>query len=109
MMSRRAFLRTVSGGLLAVPLAAEAQRAGKVYRIGYLSLGGPSKFRDAFDQGLRELGYIDGQNIRVDSRYARGQMQQLAGLAAELVGLRVDLIVAQSTQAIDAARGATNT
>ena len=77
-MERRAFLAG-SATLLAAPLAAEAQPAGKVPRVGFL-LGlspGPSREVDAFQRGLRELGYIEGQNIAIDYRYARGQVERL--------------------------------
>jgi putative tryptophan/tyrosine transport system substrate-binding protein len=89
-------------------LSAGAQSA-KLPRVGYVSLSGPSAFRDAFATGLRELGYVDGQNIRVDYRFADGSTERLTVLAAELVRSGVDVIVAQSTQAVDAARRATTT
>ncbi len=93
----------VAGGVVA-----QAQST-RLPRIGYLSLGGPSGFRDAFATGLRELGHVDGQNIRVEYRYADGSQPRLAALADELVRLGVAVIVAQSTQAVDAARRATTT
>ena len=78
-MNRRAFLSAMSGGLLAAPLAAGAQTAGKVPRVGYLSPGSSSdtaRLRrfEAFRQGLRELGYVDGQNIAIESRWPRASM-----------------------------------
>jgi putative ABC transport system substrate-binding protein len=87
---------------------AQAQ-APKLPRIGYLSFGGPSGFRDAFASGLRELGYVDGQNIHVEYRYAEGSQARLTALADEFVRLGAAVIVAQSTQAVDAARRATTT
>jgi len=106
-ISRRAFLATVTGGLLAAPLAAEAQRAGKVPRVGYLSQD--SAFVEVFRQGLRELGYVEGQNIAIEYRSAEGKDERLPGLAAELVRLKVDVIVAASPPATEAAKQATST
>src|SRR5262245_29157969 len=85
------------GLLLTAPLAADAQQAGKVPRIGFLSLTSPSDrppLLDAFRQGLREVGWVEGQNIVIDYRYAEGRVDRLPDLAAELVRLKVDLIVA---------------
>src|SRR5438132_3620966 len=113
MMERRTFMAMLTGGLLTAPLAAEAQQAGKVPRIGFLSLTSPSDrppLLDAFRQGLRELGWVEGQNIVIDYRYAEGRVDRLPDLAAELVRLKVDLIVASAgTQAATAAKNATGT
>ena len=78
-MNRRAFLSTLAGGLLAPPLAARAQPAGKVPRIGFLFSGdsGPSREVDTFRQGLRDLGYVEGQNIAIEYRFAGGQVERL--------------------------------
>jgi putative ABC transport system substrate-binding protein len=109
--TRRAFLGTLAGGLLAAaPRAVGAQPAGKVPRIGWL--GGPSResaqpFVRAFQQGLKDLGWIEGQNIVIEWRFADGKAERLPGLAAELVGLRVDLIVVPSTPTALAAKNAT--
>ena len=111
-MNRRWFLRTMSMSLLAAPLAAEAQQAGKVPRIGFLSLTSPSDrppLLDAFRQGLRELGWVEGQNIVIDYRYAEDRVDRLPDLAAELVRLKVDLIVSEGTQGVTAAKNATET
>src|SRR3979411_1571292 len=110
-MERRTFMAVVSGGLLAAPLPAPAQQAGKVYRIGYLS-GGSSTLThliDAFRQGLRELGWVEGQNIVIDYRFAEGRFDRLPDLAAELVRLKVDLMIAVATPAAVAAKNATAT
>ncbi len=90
-------ISTLVLGLLAGPLAAEAQQAGKVYRIGFLTPGSPVKsFKlrlTAFRQGLRKLGYVEGKNIVIEERYAKGRRDRLPKLAAELVRLKVDAIV----------------
>ncbi len=99
MTTRRAFVGTVVGGLLAAPLAAQAQPAGKVYRIGWISPG----------TGLRELGYVEGRNLTVEARWADGQVPSLPRLASELVGLRVDVICTAGSQASGAAKQATAT
>jgi len=99
--------------LLAAPLAADAQQAGKVPRIGFLGVTSPSDrppLLDAFRQRLRELGWVEGQNIVIDYRYAEGRVGRLPDLAAELVRLKVDLIVASAgTQVATAAKNATET
>jgi putative ABC transport system substrate-binding protein len=86
-----------------------AQEVTKVPRIGYLRFVEVPVFDSAFRKGLSELGYIEGQNIQVEYRYAGGSGERLAELAAELVNLRVDVIVAGSTQSIDAAKRLTKT
>ena len=99
--------------LLVAPLAAETQPAGKVYRIGILMLGPyPSEAQRQqlpFLQGLRELGWHEGQNLVIERRYAEGEIDRLPARAAELVGLKVDLIVAAGAIAIRAAQHATST
>src|SRR5437763_716966 len=104
-------LVTLTLSLLAAPLAADVQPAAKVARIGYLSPAGGagSPFAEAFRQGLRALGYLEGQNIAIEWRSAAGQYDQLPVLAAELVGLGVEVIVADVTRATQAARQATAT
>jgi putative tryptophan/tyrosine transport system substrate-binding protein len=91
--------------------AARAQPTAKIARIGFLSFnsGGDPRGRDGFARGLRELGYIDGRNIVVEYRDADGKAERLAALAAELVALKVALIVAPSTPAAQAAKQATMT
>jgi putative ABC transport system substrate-binding protein len=94
--------------LLAVPLAVQAQPAGKIHRIGYLAFSSPDPSLDgAFRQGLRDLGYVEGRNLVIEYRSADGQMNRLPDRAAELVALKVDLIVAGSTPAAQAAKRAT--
>ena len=110
-MDRRAFIGTLAGGLLAAPLAAEGQQAGKVYRIGLLSGGSaavPDLLRLSEDR-LRALGYIEGQNFVVERRYAEGKLDELPRLVTELLQARVDLIVTVGTPAARSAQQATAT
>jgi len=111
-MNRRSFIGTLAGGLLAAPLVAEAQPAGKIYRIGYLSPGAPTSnplVIAAFQQGLRDLGWVEGQNIDIEYRWAAGRFDRLPDLAADLVHLKVDVIIAAPTPAALAAKNATGT
>src|SRR6266568_3382017 len=95
----------------AAPLAAEAQQAAKVARIGFLAvnLAPNSHLREAFLQGLRDLGYVEGRNLVIESRSAEGKFERFPALAAELVALKVDVIVAPLTPAALAAKQATRT
>jgi putative ABC transport system substrate-binding protein len=86
-----------------------AQQSGKIPRIGYLRFIEVPVYDAAFRKGLADLGYIEGQNIRVEYRFAGGSSERVAGFATELVNLKVDVIVAGSTQSIDAAKRATKT
>jgi ABC-type uncharacterized transport system substrate-binding protein len=111
MTTRRAFIGTLAGGLLAVPLAADAQLPAKVPRIGYLSPLSPTDnphLLEAFRQGLRELGYVEGQNIAIEYRFAEGRPERLPALAAELVRLKVDVILTTAAPAPQAAKQATS-
>src|SRR6185295_11311843 len=110
-VERRVFLAGTLA-LLAAPLAAEAQPAGKVYRIGFL--GGTSRIANtsmtnAFSQGLRELGYVESQNVAIEYRYAEGKYERFPDYVNELVHLKVDVIVAVPTAAALAAKNATGT
>jgi putative ABC transport system substrate-binding protein len=111
-IDRRTFLASTGAVLLAAPLAAQAQQAGKVYRIGYLEFGsaapGTSPL-EAFRQGLRERGWVEGQSLTIEVRYAEGKQDRLPGLAVDLVNLKVDLIFASTTPAAVAAKQATTT
>ncbi len=103
---------TLALGLLAAPLPAEAQQSEKVYRIGFLGNSSPSADSiriEAFRQGLRELAYVEGKNVVIEFRYAEGQLDRLPNLAAELVRIKVDVIVARGTRAAKAAKNATRT
>jgi ABC-type uncharacterized transport system substrate-binding protein len=121
-MDRRTFLTGTGAVLLAAPLAAIAaglllatplaDAAPAVPKVGYLSVGSASDPRrvtllGAFQQGLRDLGYIEGKNILVEVRFADGDYDRIPALAAELVRLKVDIIVAYSTVATQAAQNAT--
>jgi len=110
-MNRRAFV-TGLGAVLAAPCAPEAQQAAKIDRISYLAtnLADSSHWREAFLQGLRDLGYVEGRNAVIEYRDAEGKLERLPTLAAELVALKVDVIVAAAgTLAALAAKQATRT
>jgi putative ABC transport system substrate-binding protein len=99
-MERRAFIGVIAGGLLTAPLAAEAQPAGKVSRIGYLTGGSADTDKTllaAFQKGLAEVGYVEGKNIAIEPRFAAGQTERLPELAAELVQGKVDVILVTAT------------
>ncbi len=100
-------------GLGIAPLSSFAQQQGKVWRIGYLSTSAhsvsDSQALRAFQQGLRDLGYIEGKNLLIEARFAGGVYERLPPLAAELVELRMDIILADASPAIRAAQKATTT
>jgi len=107
MMDRRAFLGTLAGSVLAAPLAAGAQPAGKVPRVGYLIATRPSDFpkiHEAFREGLRDFGYVDGQNVAIVVRNAEGNVERFPALVADLVQQNVDVIFTGSTPATQAAK-----
>ena len=96
--------------LLAVPVAAQAQQAAKVYRIGFVSPASPNiETSRAFRQGIRELGYVEGRNVIIEARYAEGQSERLPDLVAEVLRLKVDVLVVASTPGALAAKSATTT
>jgi ABC-type uncharacterized transport system substrate-binding protein len=100
MMERRAFLTMVAGGLLAAPVAAEAQPGTKAPRVGFVEAGSRSAnqhFLDAFRQGLRDLRYIEGQTIFIEDRWADGRPDRFPELIADLIRLKVDVLVVAST------------
>ena len=107
-MNRKIFSWLLATNFLVTVSLAEAQQT-KVPGIGFLSLAppGPRPTREAFRQGLRDLGYIEGQNIVIHFQQADDRADRLPGLAAELVGLKVDVIVAAGSQAVRAAQQAT--
>ncbi len=110
-MDRRTFVVSVVSGILAAPPAAEAQQAGKVYRVGHLS----TPTRESVERGLgaflrklRELGWVEGQNLIIEYRWAEGDVERLPDLAADLVRRKVDVIVAPAGSAALAAKNATS-
>jgi len=111
-MKKKITVLTLCGLLLALCLSAEAQQPKKMPRIGVLAGGSPSStspLHEAFRQGLRGLGYVEGQNIVLEFRYGEVKAERLPDLAAELVRLKVDVIVTSSTPAIQAVKQATRT
>ena len=111
-MDRRTFARAFVGALVIARSVAFAQPAAKVYRVGFF-LGATSEsvasLFDALKEGLRDLGYVEGRNVIFERRYADGHMDRLPDIAAELVRLRVDVIVTGSSIHVAAARQATRT
>ena len=111
-MNRRYVIRTLGGALVVAPLLARAQPAAGRFTIGMLGVGSPATSGgtyDAFYASMRDLGYVEGRNISYEARWAHGQLDTLPRLAAELVALRVDVIVASFDPAIAAAKRATST
>jgi putative ABC transport system substrate-binding protein len=109
-MDRRAFIATLAGGLMAAPLTLLAQPQSRVARIGFLAGGSASaRVQQPFLQGMRELGLVEGRDFAVDWRFAEGRYERLPGLVAELVRLKVDVIVAAATLCVQAAHQATTT
>jgi putative ABC transport system substrate-binding protein len=107
---RRGFL-IAAGAFLAAPFATDAQQPGRIARIGFLSLNmaGNPRGTDSFRQGLREHGYVEGRNVVIEYRDAERKFERFPALAAELVALKVDVIVAPSVVASQAAKQATKT
>jgi putative ABC transport system substrate-binding protein len=108
------FIALTVAGL--APLSSEAQQRGKVYRLGFLAFGSPpsesvpTEFPfEAFQHRLRELGYVEGQNLVIERRYAKGKLEMLPAFAAELVQRKVDVIVTSGASAVQAAKTATAT
>ena len=110
-MDRRTFLGTLASSLLAAPLAVEGQQTTKVPRIGVLApMSGTGPGLGAFDRGLRDLGWVDGQNVVIERRFAENRFERFPGLATELVRMQVDVILAAGGPAsLKAARDATTT
>ena len=110
-MERRTFMAMLTGRIVVAPFATEAQQAAKIARIGYLTLNlAPNPhLREAFRQGLRDLAYVEGRNVVIEYRDAEGKLERLPALAAELVALKVDVIVAGGLPQALAAKQATRT
>jgi putative ABC transport system substrate-binding protein len=109
-MERRTFLGLATGALLAAPLATEGQQAGRVPRIGVLGDHWPGHpFIAAFRQEMLELGYTEGRNIAIEYRYAHGVADHFRALAAELINLKVDVLVVGGTPGAQAAKARTGT
>jgi putative ABC transport system substrate-binding protein len=110
-IDRRTLLAGTGAVLLAAPLAVEAQQAVKLYRLGFLAPGvpGDTSRSAVLVQTLRELGYVEGQNLLLERRYAEGTISRLPDLAAELAQLKVDVIFTVSTPGVQAAQKATRT
>jgi len=110
-MDRRTFIGTLTVSLLVAPLAVEAQQAQRVPRIGVLTMSVASSMAafEGLRQGLRNHGYVEGQNIVLEIRFAQGRPERLAGMAAELVQMKVDIIITESTLAAQAAKNASGT
>jgi putative ABC transport system substrate-binding protein len=106
-MRRREFIKVIAGAAAAWPLAARAQQTLKAAHIGYLAFRSPMSADDSFFQGLRNFGWIEGQNILIERRFAVGNANQLEDSAAELVRLKVDVIVAVASAATLAAKDTT--
>src|SRR5262249_15539196 len=109
-MKKKITVLTLSAMLFALCGSVEAQQPKKVPRIGILSSGSPSSSKEEiepFRQGLRDLGYIEGQNITIERRYAEGMAERLPDLAAELVHLKVDVMVVSGSPSTQAAMNAT--
>src|SRR5437899_4683262 len=108
------FVVTLTLSLLVALLTAEAQQATQVHRVGRLfgagsPSSGPNPSEEAFRQGLHDLGYVEGQNLAIESRYAEGSLERLPDLAAELIRLKVEVIVAGGSPVIRAVQHATRT
>src|SRR5688572_24015996 len=111
MIGRRTFLLGAVGAALIRPLAAGAQQPAKLHRVGWLAVGTQgmaNRPTEAFWQGMRDLGYVEGQNIILEVRTAEGRLERLPELAAELLRLDVALILAPVTAATRAAQAATS-
>jgi putative ABC transport system substrate-binding protein len=111
-MKRREFITLLGGAAAAWPVAARAQRQRKIWRVGFLEMPlRPAVLESsryaAFARGMRELGYVEGDNLAIEYRFAEGEPERLSNLVAELVELKPDVLVVAGTQAVGAAQEAT--
>lgn len=110
MITRRVFIGGIAVRTMIASLAAEAPPAGKIALVGVLYPGRqPLGLLEAFRQGLRELGYVEGRNLKIEWRFAEGRNERLPQLASELVRLKVDVIFAVNPPAVEAAKSASGT
>src|SRR5215475_10815579 len=109
MMDRRCFLMTSLAGAFAIPFSVEAQEPQRVYRIGAMAVAPTPNLVAAWQRAIRERGWIEGKNLIVEYRYSMGKDDLFPGFAEELTRLKLDLIVAVSDVAVEAARRATST
>src|SRR5262252_75654 len=107
-MRRRDFIKVGSAGILAWPLAARGQQSGKTWRLGFIAHRYESFYEGLFE-GLRDLGYVEGQNLIVERRYAEGHAERFQDFAAEMVRLKADIVVVVATPAALAVKNATTT
>src|ERR1700694_1670141 len=107
-MRRRDFIALVGSGIAVWPLAARAQPSVKIWRIGFIAHR-HERCYDPLFQGLRELGYVEGQNLIVERRYAEGRAERFQEFAAEMVRLKVDVVIVVTTPAAFGVRNATTT
>ncbi len=108
-MDRRTFLGTLAASLVAAPLAAEAQQASKVYRVGLVSLGGDSVWWRPVFEAMRELGYVEGSNLVVTRAFAKGHPENLSRLVTELLNSEVDVVITTATRETKAVKEAAPT
>lgn len=108
-MDRRTFIGGIAGSFLAAPIAAMAQPAGRIHRVGFVSPTSAGPRNVAFVQGLRELGYVEGRNVSIEMRFADGQPERIPGLIDELLRLGIDVLVVGATIGARAAKRATAT
>ena len=111
MSTRRTLICAIAGGLLAAGLAGRAQTPGKVYRIGWLSSGpwAGTQPLEVFNQGMRELGWVEGRHYMIDNRYTEGRSERVLALAADLVQRKVDVLVCSGSPHTSALKNATAT
>ena len=112
LMDRRVFVTVVGGSILTMPLAAGAQHAGSVYRLGVLRAGDNTRAGDSVDNAIREgpqpFGFVVGRNVTIEYRSAEGRYDRLPDLVAELIGLRMDVILVAPTVTALAAKNKTS-